>query len=140
MVKSLMEAKWRGLRVLPLLPWMRSRRSAETLEQYTEILPKFGRDGRYSLRGVFSWFEVRGRAYLEIDEESFSLDLLDQNHKQLTTIEIAALSAVVNLNIDPDITKKARKLLMNHYEKLGSRSLKIYLMRFRNKIKGKKYG
>ena len=77
-------------------PWQRLILK-ELEKYYTEITPKFYRNGWYYNRMEdLAWKELNGRAWLDMDSNMFKYALKIQNHKPLLNKEREAITLLIN--------------------------------------------
>ena len=72
-----------------------------------ELRPIIGRDGWYYDRvNNFAWFEIEGRAFVDLAPEDFVYELKMLNHKPLTKAEKMAILTLVHYNNCPKSLKE----------------------------------
>ena len=102
-------------------PWQRLILK-ELEKYYTEITPKFYRNGWYYNRMEdLAWKELNGRAWLDMDSNMFKYALKIQNHKPLLNKEREAITLLINNKLTD---RKLKNLLF--METLVKRSERRY--------------
>jgi hypothetical protein len=86
-----MNHQWKGLKCLPLSPWMTSGPGFEpAVRDCQPFTPFIGRNGRYAMRApgrYIGWFEVDGRAWVD---DMFEYDYQRLERQRLTLDQLAA--------------------------------------------------
>lgn len=114
-------SNFRMLKVLPLDAWMSYCDEEELRDMaYTEVSPRFNRDGQYFMRDTKTWwFEVNGKAYTSERDRSgkhflYQVKLDFQNI--LSRREVKAMRTVLATTRDPLVRKALKSRLHIHEE------------------------